>query len=405
MTLNVGNRHFYTGDNLDLLRGLNSGSVDLIYLDPPFNKGQVFDGYVGEDREQVSFDDNFSGLEITDRLRDYLLDQHPKLWAYIECLEEMGEISAAQYIAYMGERLIECKRVLKPTGSLYYHCDDCANYQIRQMLDCVLGKQRFRAEVIWAKNTTKNFGKGFNRTHETILHYVKSAQYTSHPIYTPHREEYIKSAFNKKDHKGAYCLDSLNASMVNKSSSITWRGYNPMKVAMGRTWAIPSKKIVEAVGEDAHSKMSVVDKLDWLYDNGYIELNKKPNGQPYFKSYLADSKGVLVNSVWKGIGACFKAEGETGRSYPTQKPNDLMQRIIEASTNKGDVVLEPFVGSGTGVFVAEQLGRNWIACDKNTDCYDIVKRRLAKLNNPLFSAGQELTNNTTPPIRTDVKEN
>lgn len=281
------------GDNLAVLRGLPDESVDLIYLDPPFFSNRHYEVIWGDDGEKRSFEDRWSG-------------------------------GMMHYIAWLKERVREMHRVLKPTGSLYLHCDHHANAYIRvHILDPIFGEKNFRNEIVWHYGQRNmHVSTQFNRKHDTILYYTKSDLAPFRVITTPYTEDEIKAWWN----------------------------------------------------------------VHYEEDGTAYYLENAGKGKPRYKRYIKDivSSGKALDDVWN-IGA-IQSSAKERIGYPTQKPEALLERIILASSNEGDVVLDPFVGGGTTVAVAERLGRQWIGIDQSVAAIKVCEHRLANMAD-LLSGG------------------
>lgn len=360
---NTTNNKFYRGDNLNVLKGLDSESVDLIYLDPPFNTGKEWslNGY--------SFDDRFIDKEIDVSE----LDDDYKYIFRTASITHSKPMSA--YICYMTQRFIELHRVLRETGSFYLHVDSTAPHYLKIVLDRIFGKNNFMNEIIWNRNFGCKPGKVFGRNTDTVLFYVKNTRrFSFNKQYKPYDPEYIKKTYRHKDERGVYRHNVLCAPGRNKNDK-EWRGYNPANI--DRNWSVPHKNLKrlikdEIVTEEKLKEMTTNEKLELLYQNGHIVFNK--NGTPRRKQYLADMEGRIVDNLWIDV-ANLKGSSKEKTGYPTQKPLKLLHRIISASSNEGDIVLDPFAGCATTCVAAQQLNRKWIGIEKN-NVLDLLKERL-----------------------------
>ena len=337
------------GDNLEILKSLSSESIDLIYLDPPFFSNRNYEVIWGDKGEIRSFEDRWAG-------------------------------GIDHYISWLKERVEEMHRILKSTGSIYLHCDHHANAYIRvEILDKIFGNDNFRNEIIWKRsNTHGKTTRKFIVITDTIWFYSKSKNCVYNSIYVEYSENYIKSAYNKKDKKGRYKSDDIKGPGVNPND-LEWKGYHPNRV--GGHWGINQEAVAKLVGKEKAKKMNSIEKLDLLYENGLIRFTK--NGKPEFKRYLDISKGVLVGNHWADISR-LSTHSKERIGYPTQKPEKLIERIIKASSNENDVVMDPFLGGGTTVAVADKLNRQWIGIDQSVQAIKISEMRLQK-HRSLFS--------------------
>jgi DNA modification methylase len=337
------------GDNLEILKTLEAESVDLIYLDPPFFSNRNYEVIWGDAGEVRSFQDRWSG-------------------------------GVDHYIAWLKERVVEMHRVLKPTGSIFLHCDWHANAYIRvDILDRIFGMDGFRGEIIWQRHNAHNDAKKkLAVLSDTIWYYSKSARFTYYPIHTAFDEN--NNHYNLEDEKGKYFLGDLTAPNIRKGESGSeWHGINPTD--KGRSWAVPNIIVEYLAGSNAIKNLTVQEKLDLLNDNGYIIFSR--NGIPSVKRYESMSKGRLIGNLWYDIQNVSVSKERIG--YPTQKPEALLERIINMASNEGDVVLDPFMGGGTTIAVADKLKRQWLGIDQSAMAVKVTELRLQRQAD-LFSA-------------------
>lgn len=312
----------YCGDNLQKLRELPVGSVDLVYIDPAFKVDVDFETF----EEESSF--------------------KPAWNSY-------GKVG--QYIELVRPRVMALRQVLREHGSLYYHCDWRVEAYVRVMLDEIFGQDNFRSHIIWPRGTVKGrMFRSFQNTHDSIFFYSKSADYTFNPQYLPYNVEYIESyyKFIEPETGRRYRLASLTA----QSKDAPQLTYELLGVT--RTWRWKKERMQEA------------------YDKGLI-VQAKPGAVPMLKRYLDEQEGVPVDNIWTDI-LPVRSNSEESLGYPTQKPLELLERIIKASTNEDDVVLDAFCGSGTTLHAAQKLGRRWIGIDISPTACQISARRLEK---------------------------
>ncbi len=318
--LNIQNRTIFCRDNLEILEGINSNSIDLIYLDPPFNKNKVFTAPIGSSAEGASFSDIFREEDIKDEWLQTIKEDNYNVFNFLQGVKNIeGNSYNFCYLAYMAIRLMECHRILKNTGSLYLHCDPTMSHYLKLLLDYVFGEKQFRNEIIWhyynIANTAK---KHFGRKHDIILFYTKSNSTT----------------FNWDEMREAYAENS-----------------------------------------------------NWV-------KNSKSYGDT---RYTANEQGKLMHDVWRIPTINNMSKERTG--YPTQKPLILLERIITASSNEGDVVLDPFCGCATTCVAAEKLNRKWVGIDVSVKAYELVKIRMEKeVVSDLFEI-KDLIFSTEPPKR------
>ncbi|MCY4587372.1 MAG: DNA methyltransferase [Bryobacterales bacterium] len=351
---NWKNRTLWTGDNLPLMRGLNSESVDLIYLDPPFNSKKTYSAPIGSLAAEASFKD-FWTFDDVDRLWVELLRETDRpLYHVIETARLVHGNGMAAYLGMMAQRLQEMKRLLKPTGSIYLHCDPTASHYLKVLMDLVFGKAQFRNEIAWQRTSAHNDPKRFGRIGDRILFYSKSSLKTFHPIMAALSDEQ-RARYKYQDENGLYKAEQLTAPHYSPTRTIDWRGVHP---GANRQWRFGT------------------DELERLYAGGRILCRK--DGRPRkdgLKEYLHESMGAPAQDIWTDILRVANTSKERTH-YPTQKPLALLERIIKASSNPGDVVLDPFCGCATTCVSAEKLGCEWIGIDIGEKAIDLVESRL-----------------------------
>ncbi|QQO39663.1 DNA methyltransferase [Streptomyces phage Werner] len=361
------NRLYY-GDNLDVLRqNIADESVDLVYLDPPFNSNRaysvLFKEKSGDDSQaqMEAFDDTWTWSHETEALYLELMQASSTPNKVKDALEAMrrllGDNDVLAYLVMMAARLIELRRVLKPTGSLYLHCDPTASHYLKIVLDAIFGAENFRNEVVWLRTGAK--GSQMNRlpsNHDVILSYGKSAAATWNEVGVPYDLDQLDAAtsakYSQRDPDGRrYQLTSLLHPEQGKRPNLD---YEVMGVR--RTWRWSRDRMEEAIAQ------------------GRV-VQTAPGRVPREKRYLDEQKGRVMGDVWTDISP-LNSQASERLGYPTQKPLSLLERIISASSNEGDVVLDPFCGCGTTVDAAQKLGRRWIGIDVTTLAVDLIDARL-----------------------------
>ena len=340
--VNIQNRTIFCKDNLDILEGINSECIDLIYLDPPFNTQKIFTAPIGSTASGASFVDIFKEEDIKDDWLQTIKEDNEKLYNFLSGIKNIDGKKSYNYcyLVYIAIRLIECHRILKDTGSIYLHCDSTMNHYLKIVLDCIFGEKNFRNEVVWdrmagVKGNAKN---QFPKSKDCIFFYSKNLNSLSFKrLYKPLSKNYIEKFYRYKDKEG--------------------RVYR-----------------------------------------------KAGGGRPAnYRYYLDQSKGVPLTDLWCDINN-VQGSSKEHTGYPTQKPLKLLERIIKASSNEKDLVLDPFCGCATTCIAAEKLDRKWVGIDISIKAYELVKERIKKEVNPeqpSFSDDKEVNFQMEAPLRTD----
>ncbi len=352
----------YYGDNLDIMREhIPDESVDLFYLDPPFNSQASYNVLFKEQNGVESaaqieaFDDTWHWDIHSEQAYNELVTDCPirRLSDLILALRSfLGTNDMMAYLTMMAIRLVDMRRVLKSTGSIYLHCDPTASHYLKLVLDAIFGIENYRNEIVWKRfsshgNVYKNFGK----IHDIIFYYSKTLNCIWNQQYTDLNQKYVESHFRhiEKGTNRRYRLQNvLNPNKNRPNLTYEWNGHL-------RVWKWTK------------------EKMQKLHDEGRLQYSA--TGYPALKQYLDESKGNKAQDIWSDIGALTHS-GTERLGYPTQKPEALLERIINASSNEGDVVLDPFCGCGTTVSVAEKLHRKWIGIDITHLAISLMKHRL-----------------------------
>lgn len=376
----IANRTLFIADNLDVLRGMNSATVDLIYLDPPFNSGQEHSAPVGSIAAGVAFKDAWTLDDAKEEWVDEIEERSPALHYAIRAAGFTSSPSMQGYLTYMAVRLLEMRRVLKPAGSIYLHCDDTASHYLKIVMDAVFGRSSYRNDIAWKRTSAHGDSRSFGRVSDRLLFYG-GRMINADAIRVPLDEGYVQRFYRHEDERGPHRVSDLTAAGIRRGESgQPWRGVDPTRA--GRHWAVPVKGgyaewIDENVIPGYRSIPGIMARLDALDAAGLIAWPQKENGVPGLKRYIASNKGQVPASIWDDITP-VSAQSKEATQYPTQKPLLLLERIIKASSNEGELVLDPFCGCATTCVAAERLGREWIGIDVSEKAYDLVVSRLAK---------------------------
>ena len=382
----------YYGDNLYIMNNkIEKASIDLIYLDPPFNSARnyniIYKDTTGNPipEQALAFSDTWEltaeAVENMKKMPIIMKDLgvsefHVNFWNL--CTKELQNKTNAPllaYLYYMVERLIEMKQLLKPTGSIYLHCDPTASHYIKIMMDGIFGQENFRSEVIWKRTSAHSSAKKWGPIHDIILFYTMSDKYTWNNVTQPLDEKYKNDFYKSKDDFGNYQLvDLTGAGKTSGDSGKPWRNVDPTK--KGRHWAVPDKGLPEWFKPPkGYSSMTTQKRLDVLDAQDLIYWPKKEGGMPRLKRYLKQDASMVIQDIITDIRP-LSAHSKERLGYPTQKPTKLLKRIIEASSSEGDVVFDPFCGCGTTIYASQELKRNWIGCDIAMPAIKIIKNTL-----------------------------
>lgn len=354
---------------------MKKGSVDLIYLDPPFNSKRnynlMYKSMTGKpvsesveafcDTWEMDADKERVAKEMPVLMRQYGVDDYyVEFWRlWMQALRNTQPHLLA-YLVYMVERLLHMKVILKTKGSIYLHCDPTASHYIKVMMDGIFGHANFRNEIIWKRTSAHSSAKRYGPVHDTIFFYTKSDKYTWNRQSQAYDKDYVERFYRFEDPKGQYRVGDLTgAGIRNGETGKEWKGINPSE--KGRHWAVPTK-LPEWVDCIKFKDMKPLKRLDKLDELGFIHWPKMRGGVPQFKRYYDESKGTSIQDIWVDINP-IGAHSKDRLGYPTQKPLELLDRIILSSTNEGDVVFDPFCGCGTTIYSAHKNNRKWIGCD------------------------------------------
>ena len=370
----------YYGDNLDVVRRhIGDESVDLVYLDPPFNSNQDYNVLFGHQdgaraaAQVKAFDDTWRWDQAAAGAYQEIVESGGRVSLALQAFQTLlGPSDMLAYLAMMAPRLVELRRVLKPTGSLYLHCDPTASHYLKLLLDSVFGAKNFKTEVIWKRSSAHSDGKQgrrqHGRIHDVILFCTKSDSWTWNTLHTPYDEHYVKSfyRFVEEGTGRVYRLDNLT----------------------GPGGAAKGNPRYEVMGVKRYWRYSR-ERMRTLIKEGRV-VQTSPGRVPAYKRYLDEMPGVSLQDIWTDIPP-IAARAAERLGYPTQKPVALLERIIESSSNEGDVVLDPFCGCGTTVAAAQKLNRRWIGIDITHLAINLIRHRLIDTYGPEVKNEFEVT--------------
>ena len=356
----------YYGDNLEVLRQhIKDESVDLIYLDPPFNSRQDYNVLFAEkdgtrsSSQIMAFEDTWEWNVDAERAYEEIVEQGGRVSDAMRAFRTfLGHSDMMAYLAMMAPRLIELHRVLKVTGSIYLHCDPTASHYLKILMDGVFGVQQFRNEIVWKRKAgrgeTNMAAFRFGVTCDTLLFYAKAKGAFFRRQYRTSNPDYIKTKFTYTDSGGRrYRLDNITSPSYRPNLVYEYKGHKPP----ANGWAV-SKERMEEMDRDGRL---------YIPDNAEKRIQRK--------RYLDELLGETVDSLWDDIPP-INSQAQERLGYPTQKPEALLQRIIQSSSNEGDAVLDPFCGCGTAISVAQRLDRRWIGIDITHLAIGLIKQRL-----------------------------
>jgi DNA modification methylase len=367
----------YYGDNLDVLRRhVKDESVDLVYLDPPFNSNASYNVLFSEHGEKAAaqvqaFTDTWEWNTESRLAYEEIVESGGKIADTMHAFRTMlGASDMLAYLAMMAPRLVELRRVLKPTGSLYVHCDPTASHYLKLILDAVFGPRQFRNEIIWKRTSAHSDAKRFGRVHDTILLYAKTDAATWNQEYQPLPQKTVDGWYNNVEPGTGqrFNRDNLTATGLRGGySGKPWRGVDPS--SKGNHWRVPRFLPELTAGKTTQEALDALDAA------GRIFWPKAEGGVPMLKRYLDESRGIPLLDVITDISPLQNMTRER-LGYPTQKPLALLERLLRATSNPGDVVLDPFAGCGTSIDAAQALDRRWIGIDITHLAIGLIKHRL-----------------------------
>lgn len=357
----------YYGDNLDILpRYIKDESVDLIYLDPPFKSDQSYNVLFQEQdgsrsAAQISaFEDTWRWDQAAAEAYEAVVEHGGKPSQVMQAFRTfLGENDMLAYLAMMAPRLIELRRVLKETGSIYLHCDTTASHYLKVLMDGIFGAEMFRNEIIWKRTTTHSDSKTWSRVTDAVFFYTKGRTFTWNTPREPHSEEYLADKYRYNDGAGTYRLDNMTSPNPRPNMMYEWKGF-PYP---DKGWRYSKETMAKL---DSEGRIWYPQKKD-----GTPDITKRPQ----LKRYLEKMAGGVMGNVWTDISP-INSQAQERLGYPTQKPLALLERILTASSKEGDTVLDPFCGCGTAIESAQRLNRKWIGIDVTHLAITLIRHRL-----------------------------
>ena len=353
---------------------MNSQTVDLIYLDPPFNSNRNYFAPVGSKAAGAAFKDTWTLSDLDVAWMGLIADEQPAIANLLHAASLTHGKGMQSYLTMMAVRLLEMRRVLKDTGSIYIHCDPTASHYLKLLMDAVFGQGNFRNEITWRRTTAHSDSTRYGANTDGILFYTKGAQWTWNPQYQEYDEKYT-ARFRLRDPDGrAWADDNLTA------KGLSGGGYTYEYSGVTSLWRVPLETMQRL---DAEGRLHFTSR-------GGIRL----------KRYLDEMQGRPIQALWDDIDP-INSQAKERIGYPTQKPLALLERIIKASSNESDVVLDPFCGCATACVAADRLSRQWIGIDISPKAVELVNMRLQQAMGSLFH-NRLVTARTDIPRRTDI---
>ena len=381
---NIVNRTIFTADNILPLRRIADESIDLIYLDPPFNSKKQWSAPVGSEAAGAAFKDTWTLSDIDEAWVDEIAAANPGLARIIDAVGAINGDGDKSYLIMMAIRLIEMRRVLKPTGSFYLHCDPTMSHSLKLLLDAIFGGDNFVNEITWKRYAAHSLAKGgFDNIADILLLYAANKdEMLSNKVYGTLSKTAMRKRFPHKEEKTKRRFQHVALEQRSNSSSA------------GEKRVIGEREVISEIG------------WRWTQETFDKRLAANPrliywtkNGRPRYKLYMDEYKGPPPGNIW--VDVKYLSSGNRERlGYPTQKPEALLERIIKASSNPGDWILDPFCGCATACVVAEQQGRNWIGIDISEKASELVVQRFSKIE-PLIRIVDRIIHRTDLPDRNE----
>ena len=383
-TPNWSNRTLWTGDNLDIMRGMNSETVDLIYLDPPFNSNKNYSAPIGSEAAGAAFKDTWTLSDVDEAWHGEIADREPTLYAIIDAAGLSHGKGMKSYLIMMAVRLMEMRRILKESGSIYLHCDPTASHYLKLLMDAMFGAGQFLNEMTWkrssAHNDTKQGMRRAGKIRDSLLVYTKTGNYVWNPQYMPYTDDYLRVEYRHVTPGGRrYKESDATAAKPGGDTEYEWHVKRPVyektrwSADLADEYRNPQKGweykgVTPYRGRYwAYSKSN----LEQFWDDG--RLIHRETGMPRLMQFSDDMPGIPLQDLWDDIPP---VSGKERTGYPTQKPLVLLDRIIKVSSNEGDMVLDPFCGCATALVSADRLQRQWVGIDLSQLAVKLVMKRL-----------------------------
>ena len=409
ITPNFADKTVWTGDNLDILRGLNSACVDLIYLDPPFNSNRNYAAPVGSAAAGAAFKDTWTLSDLDVAWMGLIADEQPAIYKVLDTAGLSHGKPMQSYLCMMAVRLLEMRRVMKDTASIYLHCDPTASHYLKLLMDAVFGSTSFFNEMTWKRSSahsdTRQGMRRAGRIRDVVLVYSKTQDYVWNPQYMPYDDDYLQAEYRHVAPDGRrYKETDVTAAKPGGDTEYDWRVKRPASQRARWSADLTDEYLAPRDGWE-YRAVSPYRGRYWAYSKSNLiafwnegRLIHRETGMPRMMQFADDMPGIPLQDLWDDIPPVL---GKERIGYPTQKPLALLERIIRASSNEGDVVLDPFCGCATACVAAENLGRRWIGIDISPKAVELVNLRLQQTMGELFH-NRLVTARTDVPRRTDI---
>ncbi|MDE2861355.1 MAG: DNA methyltransferase [Chloroflexota bacterium] len=409
-TPNFADRTIWTGDNLDILRGMNSECVDLIYLDPPFNSNRDYSAPIGSQAAGAAFKDTWTLNDVDLAWHGLIAEEHPGLYSIIDAAGVAHGKGMKSYLIMMAVRLLEMRRVLKPTGSIYLHCDPTASHYLKLLMDAVFGPAMYLNEMTWKRSSahsdTRQGMRRAGKIRDIVLVYSKSEDYAWNPQYMPYTEDYLEAEYRHiTHHNRRYKETDVTAAKPGGDTEYLWHVKRPTHEKARWSADLTEEHLNPKPGWEYKAVKPYRGRY-WAYSKANLtgfwnegRLIHRETGMPRLMQFADDMPGIPLQDLWDDIPPVL---GKERVGYPTQKPLALLERIVRASSNEGDLVLDPFCGCATACVAAENLGRRWVGIDISPKAVELVNTRLSKTMGSLFHS-RLVTARTDVPRRTDTE--
>ena len=373
--INVPNRTLFLGDNLDFLRGINSDSVDLIYLNPPRNTGKLHRGAPGSEARDAEYDDRWTNERWRTEWFHELKRHSFEVWWAVDTAAVTHDVAMSVYLTFMAVRLVELERIMKPTGSIYLQCDPRVSPYLRLIMDAIFGSENFMNEIVYRRQRDREGRRRWISEHDGLLFYTGPLRHSWNRRLMPHDDDYYERNFRYEDEGGRFRTSPLTKlGLRDDARGQPWRGIDPS--AYGRHWSPPVGILEERFPDlEDISDHSPQQKMEMLDRIGLIHWGRR-DAEPRYKTYTSMVDGQDISDFVTTVHGRLEPIQNERTGWPGQVPVALLGLILEVSTEQGDIVLDPFCGSGTACVAAELMERRWIGIEQDPVAEYVLSGRL-----------------------------